>query len=103
MFGVTSQRFSCNRVLADNLLLITDDYYRITLSARASTFGGIGCFKVDDELKLLRLLDGEISRLCAFENFVHVGSGTPVLIDAIWPIGHQAARLHSFGQSKNRG
>jgi hypothetical protein len=52
-----------------------------TLSALASTLGGIvspiyfAGFEVDDEIKLCRLLDGEIGRLGAFKNFVDVRSG----------------------------
>jgi hypothetical protein len=36
----------------------------------------LGGFEIDDELKLCRLFDGEIRWLGAFQNLVHVGSGT---------------------------
>src|SRR5215813_11206481 len=55
-------------------------------------------FQIDDEFELLRLLDGEISRRSAFEDFVHVRSGAakqvanayavrhkPTLFDIFWP------------------
>jgi hypothetical protein len=39
----------------------------------ADLFRGL---QIDDELKLRRLLDGE-GGLCAFQDFVHIDSGTP--------------------------
>ena len=36
----------------------------------------LGCFQIYDELKLLRLLNGEIGGLGAFEDLVHIGSRT---------------------------
>ena len=37
-------------------------------------------FQIDDELELLRLLDGQIYGLDPFENFIHVDSGAPVQV-----------------------
>ena len=36
-----------------------------------------GCFQIDDELELLRLLHGKIGGLRAFQNLVHIRSGAP--------------------------
>ena len=39
---------------------------------------GLGGLEVDDQLEFYRLLHREISRLGAFEDFVHVGGRTPI-------------------------
>ena len=41
----------------------------IRRNRQADLFSG---FEIDNELELLRLLDGEVGRLGAFENLVHV-------------------------------
>ena len=60
-------------------------FHRMTLSARASTFGGIvrpiclAAFKFDDELKLRRLLEtGKIGWFGALEDSVQVGGDAAV-------------------------
>src|ERR1051325_4630983 len=54
----------------------------------------LGGLEVDDELELRRLLDGEISGLCAFENFSNVTGDAVQLIEKVRAIRHQAASLH---------
>src|SRR6266550_1101326 len=46
-------------------------------------------FEVDDELKLLRLLDRKIGWFRTFENFVHKNRYPPVAFGAVGSIGHQ--------------
>jgi hypothetical protein len=50
-----------------------------TLNAATST-NLLRRFQIDDELELLRLLDGQIYGLGPFENFIHVDSGAPVQV-----------------------
>ena len=42
--------------------------------------------QIDDELKLLRLLDGKIGGLRTFENLVDVGSGAPKKLRDVRPL-----------------
>ena len=55
----------------------------MTRSARASTFDGIvrpicfAVFRLIDELELRRLLDGQVGRLCAFQDLVDKVSDAP--------------------------
>ena len=55
----------------------------MTLSARASTFGGIvrpiclAALRLIDELELRRLLHGNVGGLGAFQDLVHKVSGAP--------------------------
>jgi hypothetical protein len=58
---------------------------------RASrTFGTLRGLEVDDQIKLRRLLDGQVARLRALEDLVHVGSGAPKQISNVRSIGHKA-------------
>ena len=54
----------------------------------------LGGFEIDDELKLLRLLDGKVSGLGAFEDLVHVSCRAPVQVRGIRPVVHEAAVIH---------
>jgi hypothetical protein len=54
----------------------------------------LGGFQIDDELKLLRLLHGEIRWLRALQNLVHVNSGAPVQVEQVHAIGHEPAGFH---------
>src|SRR5438445_628246 len=45
--------------------------------------------EVDDQLELRRLLDGKVSGLGAFQDLVHISSGTPIHIDAVRPIRYE--------------
>jgi hypothetical protein len=74
----------------------------ITLSARTSTFGGIvrpiclAVFQIDDELEFLRLLNGEIRRLGAFQNLVHIGGGAPVQVRIVDAVEHKPTGFHKI-------
>jgi hypothetical protein len=41
--------------------------------------------QIDHELKFRRLLDGKIGRLRAFQDSVHIVSGTPVILAFVSP------------------
>src|SRR5438132_9988225 len=49
----------------------------------------LGRFQIDNELELLRLLDGEISRLGTFQDFIHVDSGPPVQVGIAHTVAHE--------------
>jgi hypothetical protein len=49
--------------------------------------------QIDHELELRRLLDGKISRLGTFEDFVHIRSGAPVRFPRVPPVGYKPASL----------
>ena len=49
----------------------------------------LGRFQIDDELKLRRLLHGEIGGLGAFQNLVHISSGAPVQVEEAHAVGHK--------------
>src|SRR5262249_28620211 len=52
--------------------------------------------EIDDQLELLRLLDREISGLCAFQNLVHIRSSAPEQIVNVWAVGHEPPVFHIF-------
>jgi hypothetical protein len=84
--NATDLRFNNRRLTPDPSLFT---FYRITLSALASTFGGIVrpiCLAalIDDQLELRRLLYWEIGRLGAFEDLVHILSGASVQVVYAW-------------------
>src|SRR5262245_31419417 len=54
----------------------------------------LGGFEIDYELKLRRLLHRQIGRFRAFQNLVHVDSGTFETLSIAVGIGHEAADLH---------
>src|SRR5437868_2588701 len=54
----------------------------------AERFGGL---EVDDQLELGRLLYGEVARLCALEDLVHVPSRSAEQIGDYWAVGHHPA------------
>src|SRR5262249_19586870 len=55
-----------------------------------------GCFEIDDELELLRLLDWEITGLGAFQNLVRVCGRAAVLVSIAGRIRHQTPSVHSL-------
>src|SRR6266571_7127509 len=62
----------------------------------------LGCFQVDHQLKLRWLLDWQVSRLCTFEDLVHIRSGTPVHVGRVSAIVHEAADFAKFRLWVNR-
>src|SRR5262245_33433611 len=55
-----------------------------------------GGLEVDDRFELRGLLDGEIGRLGALEDLVHVGGGTPEEIRQARPVPHESPGLHKL-------
>src|SRR5262245_21594831 len=56
----------------------------------------LGCFQIDDEFELDRLLHREISRLGAFQNLVHIRGGTPEQVSNARAVGHKPTGFHIF-------
>src|SRR5215471_4469819 len=63
----------------------------------------LSCLQIDDELKLRRLLHGQITWVCPFENFANVSGGASVQVRYIRAIRHEAARLWPFSVSIHGG
>src|SRR5215831_18301179 len=76
--------------------------YRITLSARASTFWRnrqadlLRRLQIDDELKLCRLLDRQVGRLGAFQYFIYISSGPAVQIEQAHDVTQKSTVFHNF-------
>jgi hypothetical protein len=69
-----------------------DHFIRARQHVRRNCQADLLCsFQIDDELELGRLLDGQISGLCAFQNLVYIGCGAPVHVENISAIVHEAA------------
>src|SRR5690242_8511862 len=70
-------------------------YHRITLSARASTFGGmvrsicLAALRLMINPNLVGCTNGKIGRLCAFYNFIHICSGAPIKLGNVRTIGDE--------------
>src|SRR5512147_2328157 len=52
--------------------------------------------EINDQLKLHRLLDREIGRLGALENFIDVAGGAPEQIGEASPIRNEATNFHGL-------
>ena len=50
--------------------------------------------EIDDKLELRRLLNRQVGRLCAFEEFVNISRGAAREVGEAWPIAHQSTRVH---------
>jgi hypothetical protein len=76
--------------------------YHMTLSALAGTFGGIdipicfAVFKINHQLELSRLFHGQVRRLRAFKDFVHVSGGAAVQVGTVSAISRETTRLSKF-------
>src|SRR6266536_794345 len=57
---------------------------------------GLGGFEVDDQLELRGLLDRQVTRLGALENFLDVDGGTAEEVRDVSGIAEQAPRFHEF-------
>ena len=79
--------------------------YSITSSVRASSVGDtvgaelLGCFEINHQLELGRLLDWDIARPRPAQNLVGELSGATVQVKQVWSIGHQASRFHEFSRN----
>ena len=82
--------------------------HSITSSARASKrwrhaeAERLGGLEIDDQLELGRLLDGQIGRLGALQDLVHLRSGTPVQVSIVRSVGHETASVHRFAEPGHR-
>jgi DDE_Tnp_1-associated len=62
---------------------------------------GLGRLQVDDQLKLHRLLDGQVGGLGPLEELVHIGGGAAEEVRQARSIGHQTAGHHPFPVDKH--
>ena len=70
--------FSLNRKSATEKLKLLNDLIRSFQHLRRNRQVDLfRCFQVDDQLELLRLLDGQVGGLGAFENLIDVITGAP--------------------------
>src|SRR5712691_1381830 len=76
--------------LSDHLVRQEEECRR---ESEAERLGGL---EVDDQLELGGLLDGEVPRLGAFQDAVHIVRSTAKHLRKARPIGHQPARLHKL-------
>jgi len=53
----------------------------------------LGGFQIDDELKPCRLLYGEVTGLCSFEDLVNVGRNAKVALIRVRGVAHEAAGM----------
>src|SRR5215470_19655783 len=51
----------------------------------------LGCFEIDDQLEFRWLLDRQLRRISALQDFIHIRSGAPAIVQDVWAIGHQAS------------
>ena len=82
--------------------------YSITSSARASKgrrdreAERLGGGQVDDQIKLGRLLDRQVARLCSAQNIVDVIGSTSEQVRKIRSIGHQTSRIDVLARAIDR-
>ena len=83
-------------------------FHLITLSARCQHLRRnrqadlLRRLEIDHQLKLRRLLDGQIGRLGSLQDFVHVICDAPVAVREVRPVGHEATGLYSFSAGVHR-
>ena len=63
----------------------------------------LGGFQVDNELKLGRLLDGNVEWFRSFEDLVDHHRRSLVAFGVVRTVGHQTILCHTFIPSINRG
>src|SRR5437763_6370652 len=49
----------------------------------------LGRLEIDHQIELRRLLERQITGLCALQDFVHIGRCSPVLLEDIGTVAHQ--------------
>jgi len=65
--------------------LLFNDFIRAQQHARRHRQTDLlGCIQIDDKLELRELLDGQFSRLGAFDHLVRILNGTRVECQGIW-------------------
>ena len=88
--------------------LTSDFCHLITLSALASTFGGIvtpisfAVFTLITSSIFCRLLHGQVCRLCSLEDLVDVDGGAPELIAPVMSIRDETTGLRPLGVATHR-
>src|SRR5262245_58529728 len=70
------------------------------VGCRAERVGG---FEIDDKVKIRRLLDRNVGRACAAQNFVTEFSGAAEKTREVGSIGHQTSRNHELSNGVRRG
>src|SRR5262249_28644122 len=58
--------------------------------------------KIDNEIELSRLVDGELGGLRPVQNLVDKLGSTPAQVRVVWSVRHQTARLHILTTPKHR-
>ncbi len=56
----------------------------------------LGRLEIEDQLELLRLVYGQVSRFGSLQNLVHVSSSTPPRVRADHPVGHEPTCTHKY-------
>ena len=56
----------------------------------------LGCFQIDHQLKLRRLLHRQIGGLGSLQDSVHVICDAPVAVRLVRPVGHEPTSFYSF-------
>ena len=82
---------------------LSDDLGRLEEEGRGDGQAqGLRGLEVDDELKLSGLLDGEVSRLGPFEEFVHIRGDALPPLGRTYPIAHEPTRLDKLTPIEDR-
>src|SRR5262252_7184337 len=56
----------------------------------------LGSFEIDDELELLRLLDGNVGGFSSFEDLIYISGGPAVQVGKAHAVAHKTPGLHKF-------
>src|SRR5262249_34662907 len=56
----------------------------------------LGRLEVDDQVEFQGLLHGQVPRLGAVQNLVHIGGRAAVQVPQAWPIGQEPTRFHKL-------
>ena len=62
----------------------------------------LGCFEVDDQFKFCGLLHGQVSRLRALQNLVHIDGCPTVQVGIAWAVEHEPPVIHIFWSAIDR-
>jgi hypothetical protein len=78
-----------HRSTPDTRPFLLDDFVRSSQNIRRNCQADLlGSFQINNELKFLRLLHGEIGGLGAFEDLVYISGGAAIQIGRVPPVGH---------------
>src|SRR6516165_7406632 len=62
---------------------------------KTERFGGL---KIHDQLKFGGLLDRQVARLCALEDFVNEPGGPVIQVREAWPVAQQASHINEYAR-----